>query len=156
MVKLDGFSLNSLNSSFLIKGSNDLYAVGDICDSGLPELTPVAIKQGEVCANEIAKNNTSTISSSINNNLNDEGVPSTVFTTPSEYSRIGFGEEAAGEQFGVENVVAYLKEWQNLEVSAVSYEASARCFVKLVCVKNKDEEKVVGIHIVAPGEKILM
>jgi len=137
-----------------------IYALGDAAETGMAELTPVAIKQGELLADQLCgirqkgeelfktaalgPNRTATLM-----------VPSTVFT-PAEYGRIGFSEEAAYNAFGRDDVEVYLMEWQTLLTSATHRTLGSgedyphRCFAKLVCLKSAGE-RVIGLHYVGPN-----
>lgn len=140
--------------SFRAIGSKYIFAIGDCAETGSSELTPVAIRQGELAAKRIIR---------AANGENDhlaytslkKFVPSTVFTLPSEYSRAGLSEEMAKREFGDANVESYVREWQPLESVMSHVESPPRSFVKLICRKD-DDDRVVGVHLVAPnaGETI--
>ena len=134
--------------------AEDVFAIGDIVE-GRPELTPVAIKDGELLARRL-------FGSGRKQYLEKpEYVPTTVFT-PIEYGCVGYSEGEAVRQFGAENVESYLFEWQTLEKSAVhrpkaekvrenegDLEQSGHNFCKLV-VRKDNEEELVGFHYVGP------
>lgn len=138
-----------------------IYAIGDIANSGFPELTPVAIRQGEILARNIASSESSDLlinsDAPIPELLEPLMVPSTVFG-PVEYGRIGLSELEACQHYGTKNVDTWLKEWQPLEISAaVSANLSSSstqkpypCLIKLVCLPS-NENKVVGLHYVGPN-----
>jgi thioredoxin reductase (NADPH) len=134
----------------LVQGTSSIYAVGD-CLLGSPELTPVAVKDGEKLARRLFANSKDIFDKSL--------IPTTVFT-PTEYGTVGFSEEGAIEKFGPDNVECYLYEWPSLERAAVhrekpenrradegDVEQGNNCFTKLVCVNDK----VVGFHFVGPN-----
>lgn len=144
--------------TFLASGcSPKVYAIGDCAATDTPELTPVAIRQGELVAG-LVTNDGSFPNAKALQALNF--VPSTVFTLPSEYARVGLSEQDAMELYGQEEVEVFLREWQPLEASAAHLrsaapsrdEAGFRGFVKLVC----RQDRIVGLHLVAPsaGEMI--
>jgi thioredoxin/glutathione reductase (selenoprotein) len=126
---------------------SNIYAIGDIIQGGL-ELTPVAIKQGELLARRLYMPN---FTKTLDMNL----VPTTVFT-PMEYGCCGYSEEAAEEKFGKENIEVYHSYMTQLE-GTVPYEqtgfehlGSNRLYMKLICNK-KENEKVIGFHILSPN-----
>jgi thioredoxin reductase (NADPH) len=139
--------------SNLVNGSTCIYAVGD-CLSGSPELTPVAIRDGELLAKRLFGNSQSSAY------FDKSFIPTTVFT-PIEYGTVGLSEEAAIAKYGPENVEVYLYEWPSLERAAVhrekpvhrridegDVEMGNNCFTKLVCING---ERVVGFHFVGPN-----
>ena len=141
--------------SSLVTGTEAVYAVGD-CVLGSPELTPVAIRDGEMLARRLFKNDTKAV-------FDKRFIPTTVFT-PSEYGSVGFSEEQAVEKFGSGNVESYLYEWPSLERAALhrekplsrradesDVEQGNNCFTKLVVHKEHGIEKVVGFHFVGPN-----
>jgi glutathione reductase (NADPH) len=66
-----------------------VYAAGDAAGSGGPQLTPIAIYEGQIVADNLIKGN------HIKPNFN--GVPSVVFTVP-PLASVGLQEQAAKEQ----------------------------------------------------------
>jgi thioredoxin/glutathione reductase (selenoprotein) len=92
---------------------SNIYAIGDICEN-TPELTPVAIKAGELLAKRLYSLNPKDKRKFIDYKM----VPTTVFT-PMEYGSIGFSEEEAIAKFGEENIEVYLSEFTTLELSSV-------------------------------------
>mmetsp|Transcript_17742 Transcript_17742/g.19229 ORF Transcript_17742/g.19229 Transcript_17742/m.19229 type:complete len:564 (-) Transcript_17742:154-1845(-) len=131
---------------------SNIFAIGDICE-GTPELTPVAIKAGELLAKRLYGNSTKL--------MDYQFVPTTVFT-PVEYGSVGYSEEAAIKKYGAENIEVFLSEFTTLEVSAVhrmkrkrsegdeDEDMGPNCLAKLVCLKNENN-KVVGFHFVGPN-----
>lgn len=137
--------------TLLVNGASCVYAVGD-CLAGSPELTPVAIKDGEYLAQRL-------FGGATNKFFNKEYIPTTVFT-PSEYGSVGLSEQAAVGQFGQQNVDAYLYEWPSLERAALHREKAVQarideadveegnnCFTKLIV----HGDRVVGFHFVGPN-----
>eukprot|EP00040_Diaphanoeca_grandis_P037548 m.245675 g.245675 ORF g.245675 m.245675 type:complete len:534 (+) comp33838_c1_seq10:214-1815(+) len=129
-----------------------IYAVGDVL-AGRLELTPVAIKAGELLARRLF--------SQSNKTMDYDLVPTAVFT-PSEYGCVGYSEEAAIEKFGADALETYLWQWSTLEhqaahrLKAVNVRANIvdtmppNCLAKLVCLKS-EKERVVGFHFVGPN-----
>ena len=145
-----------------------IYAVGDVCE-GKQELTPVAVRAGELLANRLFGG--STVKMDYNN------IATTVFT-PFEYGTTGLSEEEAIEKYGESDVEVYLFEFTTLELSAMHREKKYHpltipkkytpeelrtnpncgqeedmgntCMSKLVCIKSQGE-RVVGFHFIGPN-----
>ncbi|PFH33885.1 thioredoxin reductase [Besnoitia besnoiti] len=130
-----------------------VYAIGDTVQN-FPELTPVAIKAGEILARRLFANSTE--------HMDFTNIPTTVFT-PIEYAHTGYSEEAAEAKFGKDDLEIYLFQFSPLFFSCVHREkaesarqspedvdATPPCLAKLICVKS-DDERVVGIHFVGPN-----
>jgi len=158
-----GIQVNSSTNKIIVDRSSfqttnhNIYCIGDAADTELPELTPVAIRQGECVANEICKSVDRNLFETVNDqNIHEKSlmVPSTVFT-PVEYGRIGYSETAAQRVFGKDDIETYLVEWQSLALSAIhrkganGAEYPLQCLAKLVCQRSKNE-RVVGLHYVGP------
>lgn len=128
----------------------NVFAVGDICEGKL-ELTPVAVKAGELLAKRLFGGSSQ--------RMRYDLVPTTVFT-PFEYGSIGMTEEQAVKFYGEENIEVYLSEFTTLEHSAVHRHKHPRhgededlghtCLSKLITLKNENE-RVVGFHFVGPN-----
>ncbi|CAM9886928.1 unnamed protein product, partial [Phaeothamnion confervicola] len=116
-----------------------------------PELTPIAIKAGELWASRLfggAKK------------MMDYKLAATTIFTPVEYGVCGLSEEDAERCYGKENIETYLFEFSSLELQAAHRRPHGEgrededmpqiCVSKLVCLKN-EEEKVVGFHFVGPN-----
>lgn len=127
-----------------------VFAVGDVC-AGKQELTPVAIKAGELLARRLFSDSSA--------KMDYDLVPTTVFT-PYEYGCVGLTEEEALQRYGEHDVEVYLQEFTTLEHAAVHRrkfqgtadedDMSASCLSKLVCLKSAGE-RVVGFHFVGPN-----
>jgi pyruvate/2-oxoglutarate dehydrogenase complex dihydrolipoamide dehydrogenase (E3) component len=79
---------------------DNIYAIGDVMDEStshgkLLELTPVAIKAGQLLAQRLYGGS--------DLKMDYYAVPTTVFT-PLEYGSIGFSEEEAIKAFGEDNI----------------------------------------------------
>ena len=128
----------------------NIYAVGDVVE-GKQELTPVAIKAGELLAERLFNKS--------NKQMNYDLVATTVFT-PFEYGTIGLSEEEAIAQYGLDDIEVYLSEFTTLELAAVHRQKHSlngeeddfgpNCLSKLITVKSLDE-KVVGFHFIGPN-----
>ncbi|XP_055388757.1 thioredoxin reductase-like [Condylostylus longicornis] len=127
-----------------------LFVVGDALSGGL-ELTPVAIKAGELLVRRLFAGSTVQMDYHL--------VPTAVFT-PFEYGACGMSEEAAIEKYGQANVEVYLFEFPTLEIAAAhrakvlsarvneaDVELSPNSLTKLVCLKSENE-RVLGFHFV--------
>mmetsp|Transcript_33321 Transcript_33321/g.33930 ORF Transcript_33321/g.33930 Transcript_33321/m.33930 type:complete len:450 (+) Transcript_33321:298-1647(+) len=129
---------------------SNIYAVGDVCE-GTPELTPVAIKAGELLAKRLYGKSSA--------EMNYSMIPTTVFT-PMEYGTVGLSEEAAITKYGEENIEVFLTEFKTLEFAAAhrykhakfgdEEDIDSNCLSKLICLKTKDN-LVVGFHYVGPN-----
>ena len=126
----------------------NIYAVGDIVKNN-PELTPVAIKSGELLVSRLYGNKTEF--------MNYDLIPTTIFT-PYEYGCIGMSEEKAIEIYGNDAIETYLFEFTRLEetisnkkqkINQEFTEKDLSCsnLSKLVCLKT-DNEKVLGFHYI--------
>jgi len=115
-----------------------IYALGDVAHK-VPELTPVAIKQGLMLAKRIWGNSKFLV--------NLDHVPTTVFT-PLEYGSIGFSEERAIATFGEDHIEIYHSEFTPLEYT-VPHRRS-RCYAKLI-VNYLDKQRVIGFHYLGPN-----
>lgn len=117
-----------------------IYAVGDIVQHA-PELTPVAIKAGQLLARRLFGNKIEL--------MTYKNVATTVFT-PLELGTVGLSEEEAQEKYGEENVDCFVSSFIPLEWSIVHDLSELRCIAKIVVEKNNNN-KVLGIHIGSPN-----
>ena len=135
------------------KVAGNVYAVGDAA-LGRPELTPVAVRDGELLAARL-------FGGSSKNLDRPDMIPTTVFT-PVEYGCVGLSEEAAIERYGAHEIDSYLFEWQTLELAAVhrpkleklrenegDAEQGGMNFCKAVVELKTD--RVLGLHFVGPN-----
>lgn len=122
---------------------DNIYAIGDILNGSL-ELTPVAIKAGELLAERLYGNSTKY--------MNYNTIPTTVFT-PYEYGCVGLSEEKAIEIYGEDNIEVYLHEFTSLEKSISNMfcvekeNDSCSNLSKIICLKT-ESEKVIGFHYI--------
>lgn len=115
-----------------------IYAIGDIVQ-GRPELTPVAIKAGQLLAARLFGDGKQLCAY--------DKIPTTVFT-PLEYGCCGLAEEDAVEKHGAENIETFFGELSPLQYALPHRQAP--CFAKLICLKT-DDLRVLGLHITGPG-----
>lgn len=114
-----------------------IYAIGDIIEGGL-ELTPVAIKAGNLLADRLYNGGTELMDYS--------NIPTTVFT-PLEYGAVGLSEEKALERYP--SVEVYHSSFKPLEWTVPHLDDNA-CYVKMI-VNPLDDNRVLGFHILAPN-----
>jgi len=124
---------------------DNIYAVGDVIEETsangrVLELTPVAIKQGQLLARRLFDNSDC--------KMDYYAVPTTVFT-PLEYGAIGYSEEEALDKFGSENIEVFHVNFWPLEWT-VAHKPHDVCYAKLICNKA-DKERVVGFHVAGPN-----
>jgi len=144
-----GVKLNSKNKKILTTfeqtNIDNIYAIGDVIDESsangrVLELTPVAIKAGQLLADRIyGKSDVK---------MDYYAVPTTVFT-PIEYGSIGYSEEEAIQTFGEDNVEVYHTSFWPLEWT-VAHKPHDVCYAKLICNKN-DNMRVIGLHVAGPN-----
>lgn len=119
-----------------------IYAVGDIVE-GAPELTPVAIKAGQLLSRRLFGTDEQKEA------MVYKEVATTVFT-PLELGTVGLTEEEAIAKYGEASVDCYMSSFQPLEWSIIQAFADLRCISKVVVDKTAND-KVLGIHIAAPN-----
>jgi len=118
-----------------------IYAIGDVV-SGMLELTPVAIKAGQLLARRFAGQSDLA--------MDYEKVPTTVFT-PIEYGCCGLSEDEAEQRLGSKLEVFHTSftplEWALPDPTPKHANA---CYLKILCDKG-DDLRVVGFHILGPN-----
>ncbi|RYG65651.1 FAD-binding protein, partial [archaeon] len=124
-----------------------IFAVGDVVQ-GKQELTPVAVKTGELLAKRLF--------GGTNQKMDTTYVPTTIFT-PMEYGCVGLTEEEAIAKYGEGDIEVYCSEFTTLELAAVHRVKHAKhgeevdmghnSLSKLICVKSLNY-LVVGFHFV--------
>ncbi|XP_052780440.1 thioredoxin reductase 1, cytoplasmic-like [Mya arenaria] len=118
---------------------SNIFAIGDILE-GKPELTPVAIKAGQLLAKRMFTD--ATVQTEY------KKVATTVFT-PIEYGCIGYSEEDAAKEFGEGNIEVYHTNFHPLEWTVAQRENNA-CYAKLICL-IPDDMRVIGFHVIGPN-----
>ncbi|KAM8973761.1 thioredoxin reductase 1, cytoplasmic isoform 2-T2 [Pelodytes ibericus] len=116
-----------------------IYAIGDVLEDKL-ELTPVAIQAGRLLARRLYGGSRA--------KCDYINVPTTVFT-PLEYGACGLSEENAILKYGDENIEVYHSYFWPLEWTVPARDNN-KCYAKVIC-NLKDNEKVVGFHVLAPN-----
>ncbi len=129
-LKMDGVYLqvNELNQT----SNSNIFAIGDIIKK--PNLTPVAIEQGRVFAdNYFAERQ---------RKVNYKNIPKAVFTIP-EISTVGLSEEEAKEIHSKENIKIFKCSFTPM--SNTFKKNKSKCMMKLVV--NKKNDKILGCHM---------
>ncbi|CAK65577.1 unnamed protein product (macronuclear) [Paramecium tetraurelia] len=135
---------------------DNIFAIGDVLN-GIPELTPVASKSGQLLAKRIQLLIKGSYSKQEyeNTKLEYNDYPTTVFT-PLEYSFVGLSEEQAKQKFGEHDIEIYHSKFVPLEEQLCdkldeNYELMQRkVYVKAICHVS-DNNKVVGLHYLGPN-----
>ena len=129
-LEMDGMYLkvNELNQT----SNSKIFAIGDIVKK--PNLTPVAIEQGRVFAdNYFAEHK---------RKVNYENIPKAVFTIP-EISSVGLNEQEAKQLYSEENIKIFKCSF--VPMSNTFKKNKSKCMLKLVV--NKINDKVLGCHM---------
>ena len=129
-LEMDGIYLkvNEFNQT----SNSNIFAIGDIIKK--PNLTPVAIEQGRVFADNFFSDH--------NRKVNYENIPKAVFTIP-EISTVGLSEEEAKEIYLEDNIKVFKCSFTPM--SNTFKKNKSKCMLKLVVNKNND--KVLGCHM---------
>ena len=98
-------------------------------------LTPIAIKEAMAFVETIFHNNPT--------NLDYSSVPTAVFTKP-EMGAVGLSEEVADKRGPIDIFTTYFRPMKTSFA-----DNDDKSFIKLIVCKKTD--KVLGVHIVAPG-----
>ena len=124
---MDGIYLevNELNQT----SNPNIFAIGDIIKK--PNLTPVAIEQGRVFADNYF--------AALKRKVNYENIPKAVFNIP-EISTVGLSEEKANEIYSEVNVQVFKCNFTPM--SNTLKKNKSKCMLKLVV--NKKNDKVLG------------
>eukprot|EP00760_Papus_ankaliazontas_P019674 PhM_4_TR18054/c2_g1_i1/m.41064/K22182/TXNRD; thioredoxin reductase (NADPH) len=128
--------------------SKNVFAIGDVANrGGSMELTPVAIRAGELLVDRLFGTST--------RKMRYELVPTTVFT-PLEYGSVGLSEEDAATRYGADKIEVYHSELWPLEWTVPHLPNSNACYCKVVTLlprgpDDDDDGLVVGFHILCPN-----
>ncbi|XP_060084997.1 glutathione reductase, mitochondrial-like [Ylistrum balloti] len=114
-----------------------IYAVGDV--TGRLALTPVAIAAGRKLADRL-------FGSKPEAKLDYNNIPTVVFSHP-PIGTVGFTEQEAQQQYGIQNIKTYQTQFTNLYHALT--ERKTTTVMKLIVVG--DQEKIVGIHVIGIG-----
>ena len=129
-LKMDGsyIDVNELNQT----SNSNIFAIGDITNK--PNLTPVAIEQGRVFADNFF--------SELKRKVNYENIPKAVFTIP-EISTVGLSEKEAKKIYKEENIKIFKCKFTPM--SNTFKKNKSKCMLKLVV--NNLNDKVLGCHM---------
>ena len=129
-LKMNGkfIKVNELNQT----NQSNIFAIGDVIDK--PNLTPVAIEQGRVFADNFYGN--------LQRSINYEYIPKAVFSNP-EIATVGLTEKEANNIYGAENIEIFKCKFKPM--SNTFKNVNAKCLLKLVV--NKSNDKVIGCHM---------
>ncbi len=129
-LEMDGMYLkvNELNQT----SNSKIFAIGDIVKK--PNLTPVAIEQGRVFADNYFADH--------KRKVNYENIPKAVFTIP-EISSVGLNEQEAKQLYSEENIKIFKCSF--VPMSNTFKKNKSKCMLKLVV--NKINDKVLGCHM---------
>lgn len=120
-----------------------VYAIGDVATTG-DNLTPVAVRAGRILSERLF-NNRPTLK------VNYENVATVVFSHPT-IGKLGLSESEANKKFGPENVKIYRSKFTNMFYALPppdTYRPAS--LFKLICKKENNAEKVVGVHGIGRG-----
>lgn len=120
--------VNELNQT----NQSNIFAIGDVIDK--PNLTPVAIEQGRVFADNFYGN--------LKRSINYEYIPKAVFSNP-EIATVGLTEKEANNLYGEENIEIFKCKFKPM--SNTFKNINSKCLLKLVV--NKSNDKVIGCHM---------
>ena len=129
-LKMDGpyIEVNELNQT----SNANIFAIGDIINK--PNLTPVAIEQGRVFADNFFAD--------LNRKVNYENIPKAVFTIP-EISTVGLSEEIAKKIYSEKTIKIFKCIFTPM--SNTFKKNKSKCMLKLVV--NNLNDKVLGCHM---------
>ena len=111
---------------------SNIFAIGDIIDK--PNLTPVAIEQGRVFADNMF--------GGLSRIVNYKYIPKAVFTIP-ELATVGLTEKEAIEKFTKENIKIFKCKFTSM--SNTFKNKKSKSMLKLIV--NKKDDKVLGCHM---------
>ncbi len=136
-LKLDSISLE-MNGEYLKvneynqTNKKNIFAIGDIIDK--PNLTPVAIEQGRVFADNYY--------GGLSRFVNYKFIPKAVFTIP-ELASVGLTEEEAIEKYSKENIRIFKCKF--VPMSNTFKNKKNKSMLKLIV--NKTDDKILGCHM---------
>ncbi len=109
-----------------------IFAVGDVTNR--INLTPVAIEEGRVLADNLFSNK--------NRLVDYQNIPKAVFSQP-EIACVGYSEQDAIEKFGEANIEIFTSKFRPM--SKMLPKVEEECLLKLVIKKSNN--KVLGCHM---------
>ena len=111
---------------------SNIFAIGDIVDK--PNLTPVAIEQGRVFADNVF--------GGLNRIVNYKYIPKAVFTIP-ELATVGLSEEEAIQKFTKEKIKIFKCKF----ISMSNTFKNKKSYSLLKLIVNKTDDKILGCHM---------
>ena len=129
-LKMDGsyLAVNEINQT----SNSNIFAIGDITNK--PNLTPVAVEQGRVFADNIYGD--------LKRKVNYKNIPKAVFTIP-EISTVGLSEKNAKKIYSEEHIKIFKCIFTPM--SNTFKKNKSKCMLKLVV--NKLNDKILGCHM---------
>ena len=129
-LKMNGkfIKVNEFNQT----NQSNIFAIGDVIDR--PNLTPVAIEQGRVFADNFYGN--------LTRSINYKYIPKAVFSNP-EIATVGLTEKEANNIYGEKNIEIFKCKFKPM--SNTFKNINSKCLLKLVV--NKSNDKVIGCHM---------
>ncbi len=129
-LKMNGkfIKVNEFNQT----NQSNIFAIGDVIDR--PNLTPVAIEQGRVFADNFYGN--------LTRSINYKYIPKAVFSNP-EIATVGLTEKEAKNTYGEENIKIFKCKFKPM--SNTFKNINSKCLLKLVV--NKLNDQVIGCHM---------
>ena len=137
-LKLDADGAIEINSNYQTNISS-IYAVGDVTNR--INLTPVALAEGSIVANNLF-NNTSKIASY-------ENIPTCVFSQPN-IATVGLTEDEARKKY--KDITVYKSLFTPLKLTLT--QSNEKSFIKLIT--NKKTNLVIGAHMVGENAGEIM
>ena len=137
-VKLDAEGAIEINSNYQTNISS-IYAVGDVTNR--INLTPVALAEGSIVANNLF-NNTSKLGSY-------ENIPTCVFSQPN-IATVGLTEDEARKKY--KDITVYKSLFTPLKLTLT--QSNEKSFIKLIT--NKKTNLVIGAHMVGENAGEIM
>ncbi|KII68726.1 Thioredoxin reductase 1, cytoplasmic [Thelohanellus kitauei] len=120
--------------------TENVFAIGDIL-ANKPQLTPVAIKAGQLLARRLCGISFENCDYNI--------IPTTVFT-PIEYGAIGFSEDDAKNRFGENDIDVFHSDCFPLEYKLGPAPETNWFYAKLI-TRISQNNKVIGFHVISPN-----
>ena len=141
---LDGLALDNADIKCNDKGyinvdesfatnQQHIFALGDV--SGVPQLTPYAIRQAMVLTSHLFGDG--------HQKMAHEFLPTAIFTYP-EFGTVGLSEEHARQYYGDDAIKTYKTSYRPMK--HILGNDNDKIMMKLVCQGH--QEKIIGAHIV--------
>ncbi len=127
-----------VNEYFQSLTNSRVYAAGDSADTAGPKLTPIAVMEGNVAAENLLHGNTV--------KADYTGVPTAVFSSP-PFAMVGITEEEASKK-GIKVIIkkGEMTSWYNSRRRQIP-----RSYYKVIL--DEDSDKVLGAHILGENSE---